>query len=110
MHSLLKSARHLAIKRKLFLISKQNKAQNLYKKRQKQTNKNNPKKQQQTKKQASKNQILGFIVRATTNVISRPRLRGFTWRVGDSNLNKRATTHTKQTLIKTSAFSLFYNI
>ena len=33
-----------------------------------------------------KNQILGFIIRATTKVISRPRLRGFTWRDGDSNL------------------------
>ena len=30
--------------------------------------------------------MLGFIVRATTKVISRPRFRGFTWRDRDSNL------------------------
>ena len=33
-----------------------------------------------------KNEILGFIVRATTKVISRPRFRSFTWRDRESNL------------------------
>ena len=33
-----------------------------------------------------KKEMLGFLVRATTKVISRSRFRGYTWRNGDTNL------------------------
>ena len=39
-----------------------------------------------TSNKGKKFEILGFIVRATAKVISRPRFCGFTWRNGDSNL------------------------